>query len=114
MSRHNPLVRLMHMRDFAKQALSLMGSRSRNEFVSDEMLLLAEARLVELIGEAAYQTPREYLDQIPDIPWDKVVGMRHRLIHGYDNLNIDAIYDSVVDDLPVLLREVEAYLSEHQ
>ena len=113
MSRHDPLVRLRHMLDFSEQAIRLMGERSREEFVSNELLLLGQARLVEMIGEAANRVPREIQEALPDIPWVDVIGMRHRLIHGYDTANIDKIYDVVVQDLQVLVRSLKDYLSSH-
>ena len=111
MSQHDPLVRLRHMLDFANKAVELMGSHSEAQFLADETLLLAECRLVELIGEAANVSPKETLEQIPAIPWARVIRMRHRLIHGYDTISAPAVYEVVVADLPVLIRELTAFLS---
>jgi uncharacterized protein with HEPN domain len=113
MSRHDPLVRLRHMLDFSEQAIRLMGGRSREEFVSNELLLLGEARLVEMIGEAANCVLRETQEGLPDVPWVDVIGMRHRLIHGYDTSSVDKIYDVVIQDLPVLVHSLQEYLSSH-
>ena len=112
MSRHDPVVRLRHMLDFARRAMRLMGGCSREAFASNETLIFAEARLVEVVGEAANYVPREVQAQIPGIPWHKVVGMRNHLIHGYDMTSIDDIFDTVVDDLPPLVEELEGFLAE--
>jgi uncharacterized protein with HEPN domain len=101
------------MLDFAEQAIRLMGGRSRDEFASHELLILGQARLVEMIGEAANRVPREVQEGLPDVPWVDVIGMRHRLIHGYDTANIDNIYDVVLRDLPPLVRALTDYLSSH-
>ncbi len=113
MSRHDPLVRLKHMLDLSHQAMRMMGDHSRSDLAADETLILAEARAVEVIGEAANHVPAEIQAQLPNIPWRKIVGMRNRLIHGYDMTSIDAIYDTVLEDLPPLVRELEDYLSSH-
>jgi uncharacterized protein with HEPN domain len=111
MSRHDPLVRLRHMVDFARRAMRIMEGRSRDQFASNETLIFAEARLVEVIGEAANYVPREIQAQMPGIPWHKVVGMRNHLIHGYDLTSIDDIYDTVIEDLPPLVDELESFLA---
>lgn len=110
MSQHDPLVRLRHMLDFANQAVKLMGGRSPDEFVSDPVMLLAMARLVELIGEAALRLPAETREQLPNIPWASIINMRHRLIHGYDMVNKDTIYSTVIQDLPLLIRQLREFL----
>lgn len=113
MSRHDPRVRLRHMLDFSEQAIRLMGQLSREEFASNELLLLAQARLVEMIGEAASRVPPELQESISDVPWADIVGMRHRLIHGYDTASIDKIYDVVIEDLPALVHSLTAYSIAH-
>ena len=82
MSKHDPAVRLHHMRDFAHRAVSLVAGKTRDDVENDEVLRLALAHLVELVGEAASRVPPEVQAQHPGIPWPKIVGMRNRLIHG--------------------------------
>ncbi len=48
---------------------------------------------------------------LPGIPWSSIVGMRNRLIHAYFDVDLDRVWDSVVDDLPPLLAEIESVLS---
>jgi uncharacterized protein with HEPN domain len=59
MPSHDPMVRLLHMRDYAKQALKMASGKTRADLDKDEMLRLALTRLMELVGEAAAQFPRE-------------------------------------------------------
>jgi uncharacterized protein with HEPN domain len=49
-------------------------------------------------------------DNYPSIPWPKVVSMRNRLIHGYDNVDIAILWDALKENIPELLRELEAAL----
>ena len=53
------------------------------------MLNLSLVRLIEIVGEAANRVSSEGQAQFPDIPWSQIIGMRHRLIHGYDNVDFD-------------------------
>ncbi len=107
MSNRDPLVRLLHMRDYARKAISMASGKTRDDLCKDEMLRLALTHLVELVGEAASQYPRELQAQHPQIPWPKLVGMRNKLIHGYDFIDYDILWDAITLNLPQLLPELE-------
>lgn len=100
-------IRLLHMLDSAKEAVSFVEKRKRSDLDTDRMLLLALIRSIEIIGEAASQVTKETQLQYPDIPWAAIIGMRNRLIHAYFNIDIDRVWDTVFDDLPVLIRSLE-------
>ena len=110
MSRHNPLARLLHMRDFARKALELTHCKNRADLENDEVLQLALTRLAELIGEAATHVPPDTHAQYPEIPWAKMVSMRNRLIHGYDFVDLDILWDTLQVNLPTLLAQLETIL----
>jgi len=110
MSRHNPLARLLHMRDFARKALQLTQGKNQTDLENDEVLQLALTRLAELIGEAASHVPLETQAQYPEIPWPKMVSMRNRLIHGYDFVDLDILWDTLRVNLPALLAQLETIL----
>lgn len=107
MSRRDPIVRMRHMRDHAQKAVRMARDRTREELDRDEMLRLALTHLVELVGEAASQVPRDTRDEYPQIPWPKVIGMRHRLVHGYDTVDHDILWDTIRGDLPGLVEALE-------
>ena len=112
MPRHDPQTRLLHMRDFARKALELTQGKSRADLENDEVLRLALTRLVELIGEAASHLPPRTQAQYPEIPWAKIVSMRNRLIHGYDFVDNDILWDTLRVNLPGLLAQLEAILGD--
>lgn len=107
MPRRDPLVRLFHMRDYAHKAVEMARGRELKHLDEDEMFQLALTRLVELIGEAASHIPQETREKYSQIPWPKVTGMRHRLIHEYDTVDLNILWDTVKHDLPPLLAELE-------
>ncbi len=103
MSRHDPSVSLRHMRDHAHELVALMVGRSRAGLESDRVLALAVVRLLEIIGEAASRIPAEERASRPEIPWPAIVGLRNRLFHGYDDVDLDIVWAIVPTDLPALL-----------
>lgn len=89
-----------------------MRGRSRTDLDTDRLLALAVVRLLELIGEAAGRVPTEEQGRRPGVPWPSIVGLRNRLIHGYDNVDHDIVWQIVTTDLPSLIVELSSPLSE--
>ncbi len=84
MTQHNPAIRLRHMLDYAREAVEMVRGRARADLDSDRQLNLSLVRLLEMIGEAAGRVPPGEREQRPGIPWADIVGLRNRLVHGYD------------------------------
>ena len=103
-------VRLRHMLDAAQEALSFVQGRSRAELDENRMLVLSLVKDVEIIGEAAYRISEEARGDLPSIPWADVIGMRHRLIHAYFDINLDVLLQTLVEDLPELISLIEPVL----
>jgi uncharacterized protein with HEPN domain len=110
--RREDLIRLQHMRDAAREALSFVGPRTREDFARDRMLALAVLKSVEIIGEAASKVSDESRSAIPELAWKEMVGIRHRLVHGYFDIDFDRVWNTVRDDLPELAERLEAFLSQ--
>ncbi|MBN1515725.1 DUF86 domain-containing protein [Candidatus Sumerlaeota bacterium] len=91
------------MLSHAEEACSMTASRSLDDLKKDRMLELALVRLVEIIGEAAARINEETKVKCGAIPWPQIVGMRNRLVHGYDNIDLNLLWDTVQDDLPLLI-----------
>ena len=110
MSQHDPLVALRHMLDHAREAVELVQGRSRADLDADRLLQLALTRLVEIVGEAASRVPAELQGRHPALPWREAIGARNRLIHGYDVVDLDILWEIVATDLPRLIPQVEQVL----
>lgn len=111
MSEHDDIVSLRHMLDYAREALDLVDGKTREDLESNRLLQLGLTRLIEVVGEAASRVSSETRARYPDIPWIQIVGMRNRLIHGYDVLDYDILWDTVNDDLPPLVKQLMVALS---
>ena len=86
--------------------------RTRADLDRDRMLNLALVRLVEVIGEAASRVPEEFRSGYPEVPWRQTVGIRNRLIHGYDSVNFDILWTIIQDDLPPLIEQLHRIAGE--
>jgi|SRR5918911_1836553 uncharacterized protein with HEPN domain len=98
---------LNHMLEHAKEAVSFAEDRTREDLYTDRLLNLALTRLLEVIGEAAGRVPVELRAQHPGIPWPQIVGLRNRLTHGYDSIDLDILWQIVTRDLPPLIASLE-------
>ena len=103
MTRHDDRARLRHMLDHAIEAVALAKGRTRQDLDKDRLLNLSLVRLLEIVGEAAARLSSETRDLHPSIPWPDIIGLRNRLIHGYDIVDFDILWDIVNDDLPPLI-----------
>ena len=105
--RRDDQVRLQHMLDAAREAIGFAQGRARTDLDSDRMLVLSLIKEIEIVGEAATQVSEVTREQLPEIPWTDIVGMRNRLVHAYFDINLEILWRTVQDDLPPLVTVLE-------
>ena len=96
-----------HMLDMARKAVAKTEGVNRDVYERDENLRLALTHLVQVIGEAARHVSREFCNEHPEIPWQEIVGMRHKVVHDYLGVDEDIVWQVVTTDLPKLIPLVE-------
>jgi uncharacterized protein with HEPN domain len=101
------LLYIGHMLDVSLQAVNKIKGKSRKDFDEDENLRLALAHLIQMIGEAARRISVETLEAYPLIPWSDIIGMRHKIVHDYLDVDFDVVWAVVTTDLPVLISLLE-------
>jgi len=69
--------------------------------------LQALIRQLEILGEAANRVTPEFRDSVPEIPWSKVIGTRHRLIHGYLSVDLEVVWHTATHHVPRLRSDLE-------
>ncbi|MGD0954407.1 MAG: HepT-like ribonuclease domain-containing protein [Methanotrichaceae archaeon] len=94
----------------AREAIKLSEGKSSEELVDDRVLGLAIVRLMEIVGEAANRVPKEEQSRHPEIPWTQIIGLRNRLIHGYDAIDYEILWNILNHDLPELVQSLERTL----
>jgi len=110
MTQHDDIVRLQHMLENAREAVAMIKGKERSDLGRERMLELSLIRLIAVVGEAATRVTDEGQAKYPSIPWRQVVGMRNRLIHGYDQVDLHILWDTIEEDLPPLITELEKIL----
>ena len=110
MTEHDDIVRLQQMLEHAREAVAMIESKDRTNLQRERMLELSLIRLIEVVGEASARVTPEGQEKYPSIPWSQVVSMRNRLIHGYDQVDLNVLWDTIEDDLPPLIAELEKIL----
>lgn len=108
------LIRVRHMLDAAKEALSHAKGRTRKDLDTDRQLTHSLIRPIEVIGEAAANITKEFRQRNAQIPWSNIISMRNRLIHVYFDINLDRVWDTVTDDLPPLIVEPERIVASDE
>ena len=113
MARRDHSIGLRHMLDHAKAAVDFVSNQSFDSFSCNLMLQFALIHSVQVIGEAANRLPPSLRDQYPEIPWRNVIGMRNRLVHGYDVIDLKVLWDTTREDLPALILLLEKSIAPH-
>ncbi|MDA0268150.1 MAG: DUF86 domain-containing protein [Cyanobacteria bacterium] len=108
------LTRLKHMQDAAREAISFVSHKRKEDLTNDRMLQLAVVKELEIIGEAAGKLTQALRDRYPHIPWIDIISMRNRLAHEYFGIDLDIVWDTVQHSLPSLLRELEAMVKQEE
>ncbi|MPZ23433.1 MAG: DUF86 domain-containing protein [Dehalococcoidia bacterium] len=98
------------MRDAGRDALAFIGGKTVLDLESEPTLAPALVQRLEVIGEAASHVTEATRAEIPLIPWSQVVGIRHRLVHAYYDIQLGIVWSTVVVDLPPMVEALEAFL----
>ena len=105
--RKDDSVRLFHMLEAAREALLFAENKTRAALNTDRKLVLALVKDIEIIGEAAANVTSERRGELPKIPWNKIIGMRNRLIHAYFDIDLDVLWKTITEDIPPLISSLE-------
>jgi len=97
-----------------RKLIGFVAGRSRADLDEDLMLQFAVLHAIAIVGEAANRLSPGFRQAHPTIPWGEVIGTRNRIIHGYDDVKLDIIWDIAADKIHPLLEELEPLLPKPQ
>ena len=103
------LTRIRHMIDAASEALSFCEGIDEAAFKGDSRTHRAVIQCIEVIGEAANGLSEAARQRLSKVPWHQIVGMRHRLIHVYFDINLSLVWEVVRKDLRPLLEALHTF-----
>lgn len=106
MSRRDDCALLHDIIDAANSAISPLSSTRREDLVRDKLRLLGIVKCLEIIGEAATQTSADLRARHPEVKWHAMIGMRNRLVHAYFEIDTDQVWQTLTEDLPILINAV--------
>jgi len=92
----------------ARLALEFRGRLEKAAFLTDLKTQAAVLHELLVLGEAAKRLSAAFREEHPDVPWKAITGMRDRLLHGYDDVDLDLVWKTVDEDLPALVTRLEA------
>ena len=104
--------RLEDILEYSDNVTMLIDGHTLATFVADKGTYYSVMKNVEIVGEAAYMLSRAFKKSHPATPWKVVQGMRHVLVHDYATIDDKELYNTAVNGIPELRKQVEAYLAE--
>jgi uncharacterized protein with HEPN domain len=90
---------------------AIVAANPEDKFLQDEVLAPAVLHHLTVIGEAISRLSVELKARHPDVPWRQIVAVRHRIVHAYFDLDWQILWDSAVDDVPELRKQVRDILA---
>jgi uncharacterized protein with HEPN domain len=91
----------------AREIVRITGGMSKDQFLADTTVQYAVPYLFAVLGESVTRLSTEFRAQHPDIPWKWIVGMRHVLVHGCDQVNLQRVWATIASELPGFIAAVE-------
>jgi uncharacterized protein with HEPN domain len=111
MAHHDDAISLRQMLDHALEAYDLVKQRVRADLDQNRVLSLALVQLCQIVGEASSRVSAPRQQQHPEIPWAQIIALRNRLIHGYDIIDLDILWQILTGDLPPLITALDSIVS---
>jgi len=106
------LVYLKHISDAILRIEDYTEGLKYEDFMKNNLVQAGVMREITVIGGAAKRLTRDIREKYSDIPWKKIAGMRDKLIHDYFGVDLDAVWDTVKKDIPLLKRQIEGVIEK--
>lgn len=110
--KHNDAVYLQHILDAIARIEMYLQNVNEVSFNKNYMMQDAVIRQMEIIGEATKQISKKLRQQFSQIPWQDMAGMRDKLIHDYLGVDIETVWLTTQDDIPILKQEIVKILKK--
>lgn len=99
-------VYVAHIREAAERIGEYLRGLTEIQFYDTPLVQDAVIRQIQIIGEAARRLSPDFRASTPDVPWADIAGMHNKLVHDYMGVDLEAVWDTAVTDIPVLLERL--------
>jgi uncharacterized protein with HEPN domain len=106
------IVYLNHIIDAISRIEEYVHGLTYDDFIENYLIQDGVIRQIQVIGEATKKISYNTRGKYPDIPWKDIAGMRDKLIHDYFGIDLDAVWDTVEKDIPLLKDEIQTIIKE--
>lgn len=107
------LIYLEDILDAMEKAETAVTGLTYEQFEADWRTHFAVTRALEIVGEATKRLPETVRQQYPRIPWKKMAGMRDRIIHSYDNVDLEIVWRVIEKDIPQVKPQLQQILADY-
>jgi len=107
---HDPSAAILDMIQAIERGQKLTAGQPETMFLRIEQSQWAVFSQIVILGEAAGRVDKAFQQAHPDVPWSSAIGMRHRLVHGYDTVDWARVWRTLHDDLPPLRDQLRLLL----
>lgn len=104
--------RLAHILQATSNISTFLEGKTAEDFLMNQMLYFAVVKNMEIIGEASYILTQEFRENHPETSWKDIINMRHILVHGYYQVDSRIVWQTIVNDLPLLKKQISGYIDE--
>lgn len=106
-------VYLQHVLDAINTVQEYLQGVNEEKFKATRLLQDGAIRQIEIIGEAVRHISKDIRKAYPEIPWQDIAGMRDKIIHDYFGVDIEKVWDTAQQDLPVWKEQVVRILKDY-
>lgn len=104
--------RIEHMPEMAMNLQQARTLHTQEDKKQDKILFYGLTKMLEILGEAAYKLTLEFKESNPELPWRKIIGMRHILVHGYNTVSPEILWEVIRTDIPPMIPILKGYLAD--